>query len=106
MVARKKRRRNISAKGLRAQLQQWYHQHEYDLSTMIEDKPLLFQALLEEPILFADSKIGKIYSRLVKSAVGKAEKSAIYRDAFVDPREEIYPKDQFSIGRKAPRKVR
>lgn len=90
------------AKRLREELEGWHREHELDLAEMIQEKPELFRALLAKPSLFQGSPLGERYCRLVSSAVSKAEKSAIYREAFISPREGIHPKDNLSIGRMVP----
>lgn len=97
-----KKKLNAVAKRLCEELEGWHREHEFDLSEMIQEKPELFRALLAKPSLFQGSPLGERYSRLVSSAVSKAEKSAIYREAFISPREGIHPKDNLSIGRMVP----
>lgn len=94
-----KRKVSAFAKRVREELEGWHREHEFDLAAMIEEKPELFRALLAEPSLFEGSPIGQRYCRLVSSTVTKAEKSAIYKEAFISPREGIHPKDKLSIGR-------
>ena len=95
----KKRKLTAVAKRVRRNLEEWHHEHEFDLAQMIEEKPKLFRALLAQPSLFEGSPIGERYSRLVSSTVRKAEKASFYKEAFISPREGIHPKDKLSIGR-------
>jgi len=94
-----KRKVSAIAARMRAALEAWHRGHEFDLARMMEENPKLFHALLAEPSLFKGSEIGEKYSRLVTTIVSKAEKTGIYKEAFVSPREGIHPKDKLSIGR-------
>lgn len=100
-MKKREQKRKVSgfAKRVREELEAWHREHKFDLAQMIEEKPELFRVLLARPSVFEGSPIGERYSRLVSSTVDKAEKSPIYREAFVSPREGIYPKDKLSIGR-------
>lgn len=88
----------IKAK-FRDQLESWHRSHGYELSVMVEEKPLLFRALLDKPNYFDGYELGMRFSRLVRSTVNRVEKSPAYRDAFLEPRAEVQPKDRLSIGR-------
>lgn len=94
-----KRKLSALATRVRADLERWHSEHEFNVADMIEEQPELFRALLAHSPLFAGSEIGEKYCRLVNSAVRKAETSSYYKEAFVSPRADMKPKDKLSIGR-------
>jgi hypothetical protein len=100
----RKPKRNMVKGGIRARrlqeaLKEWDRLHGYDFPLMVEEKPSLFQALIENPSFFTGSQMGEQYSRMARSIVEKAEKARPYRDFFLNPREQASPKERRSIGR-------